>query len=77
VTSRKRKWVHAALVALVSGVADVGAQLASGQLVNAPRAVLVGVAVGLLARVLGAILAAKALDESDAEESSDGGQPGG
>ena len=70
-TPRTRKWAHAGLVALVSGFADVGAQLASGQLVNAPRAVLVGVGVGLVARVLGAMLAATALDEA-----SDGG-PGG
>lgn len=71
-TSRKRKWIHAGLVALVSGVADVGAQLASGQLVNAPRAVVVGIGVGLVARAVGAMLAAKALDEADDVGSSGG-----
>jgi hypothetical protein len=76
-TPRKRKWIHAGLVALVSGFADIGAQLASGQLVNAPRAVIVGVGVGLLARAVGAMLAAQALDEADAEGSSDAGPGGG
>lgn len=52
----QKKWIHAGLVALVGVLSDVGAQLASGS-VNVTRAFLVGIVLGGLSRVIGAILA--------------------
>lgn len=68
---RTRKWVHAGIAAAIGALSDVGAQLAGGQLVNAPRAVLVGLVVGAVCRVAGAMLAAIPMDES-----GDGGPTG-
>ncbi len=65
-TSRTRKLVHAGVVALVAAATDIGAQLASGSL-NVTRVVLVGLVVGGLARVAGAVLAAEALDPKDGQ----------
>lgn len=53
-----KKWVHAGATGLVAGVGDIAAQLASGTLVSAPRAMLVGIGVGIIARALGLALAA-------------------
>lgn len=54
----KRKWLHAGLLALVGALTDIGAQLASGAVdPSTSRAVLVGLAIGGMARILGAILA--------------------
>lgn len=68
---RTRKWVHAGVAALIGAASDLGAQLASGQLVNAPRAVVVGLVVGAVCRVAGAMLAAIPMDEQ-----SNGGTAG-
>jgi hypothetical protein len=65
-TTRTRKWLHAALVALASALVDVGAQLASGAL-NASRAVIVGAVMGVFARAAGAALAAGALYGADSD----------
>lgn len=61
-TSRTRKILHAGLIALAGALTDAGAQLASGHL-DVTRSVVVGVIIGVLGRVFGAILAAEALDE--------------
>jgi hypothetical protein len=64
-TSRTRKLVHAGVVALAAVFADVGAQLYSGAVVSLTRAAIVGLAMGAVARVVGAVLAAGWLDSSD------------
>lgn len=61
-TPLRRKLVHAGLLALTGSLTDIGAQLAAGS-VNLTRSVLVGLIVGGVSRVVGAILAAEALDE--------------
>jgi hypothetical protein len=66
--AKSKKWVHAGVTGLVAGVADISTQLATGTLVNAPRAMIVGIGVGIVARALGAALAAM----STSDEESDG-----
>lgn len=57
---RTRKVVHAVAVASVGVLTDIGAQLAHGDAVNWSRAVVVGLVLGGLARLIGAALAASA-----------------
>jgi len=64
VTSLRRKVLHAGLVALAGALTDAGAQLANGAL-NITRALIVGLVMGVIGRVVGAILAAEALDEPE------------
>ena len=64
----KRKWLHAGLLALVGALTDIGAQLASGNVnPSTSRAVLVGLAIGGMARVLGAVIAATAVEDDSNE----------
>jgi hypothetical protein len=70
-TKRKRQWLHAGLVALVSAGADVGAQIASGS-INPTRVVIVGLVIGGLSRAVGAALAAMAMND-DAPDAESGG----
>ena len=57
----KTRWLHAGLVALIGVLSDVGAQLANGSL-SVTRAVVIGLVVGGVSRVAGAILATKVDD---------------
>jgi hypothetical protein len=63
-TKKNSKWIHAGMLALVGVGTDLGAQLTQGT-VNPTRAVIVGLVIGGLSRVFGAIIAAKVADEGD------------
>jgi len=54
---RTAKLILTLATAGVGALTDVAAQLAGGQLVNAGRSIIVGVVLGIFARVLGAGLA--------------------
>lgn len=51
------KLVLAVATAAVTCLGDLAGQLASGQLVNVPRSVLLGLGIGIFARLAGAALA--------------------
>lgn len=64
-TPLKRKWVLAGAVAIATALADFGGQLASGAAANAPRSVVIGLAIGGFARAVGAFLASLAMPNAD------------
>ena len=66
-TPHRSKWTHAAIMAAVTFLGDVGAQLSAGTL-SITRAALLGVLVGGMARAAGAYLAARVADAQSADE---------
>lgn len=68
-TKKSSKWLHAGLLALVGVGTDIGAQLSAGTL-DVQRSVVVGLVIGGLSRVLGAIVSAR-VSESEDEGNSD------
>lgn len=52
-----KKWMHAGAVALIGALTDVAAQLTSGSF-ELSRTIIVGIIIGAVSRVAGAILAA-------------------
>lgn len=57
----KKKWFHAGVVALIGALTDLAAQLVNGG-VDIKRTVVVGLIIGAVSRVAGAILANIDLD---------------
>jgi ABC-type branched-subunit amino acid transport system permease subunit len=65
--AQTKKWVHAGLVAFFAAWTDLGAQLAMGGF-SLTRAVLVGVIMGGIGRVAGAMLGAVITSDGDAPD---------
>jgi hypothetical protein len=65
-TPLKKKWFHAGVVAMIGALTDIAAQLTSGHF-DAERTVVIGIIIGAVSRVSGAILAA--MDSTNDEES--------
>lgn len=59
-SSTQKKIVHSVMVVLVTFGTDIGTQMMTGT-VNITRSAIVGIVVGFLARIIGAVLAATAM----------------
>lgn len=64
-----RKWLHAGLIAFASAIGEVALHLQSDG-VALGKAAIFGMIMGVFSRVLGASLAAAALEDSDERPSS-------